>query len=358
MKSSSSFAIGFCLLLSSANALLNNNRIRRCNDARTIFSSSSSLSMAAFGGIGGGGSKKDEPSKLPRDVKDAISQCRAATQAALQNRVSRMDIEMPVGTKFGVEKSSKKTSKGKSSETTGGPPAKALLDQSDRELARLFVEMFQPVGGDCISVIFQDEDLADLAKDQWKDDYGASASVVAVNRRKIAKKKEKAKGFAAKMAAEVGDTTPGEDPKGPFLLPKGTEVALFVAPGPAELVVIEQICSEVGMGTLVVLLNARLSKITDFGTDEATKLFTEEFEPVFCLSAAPQDVARDCLVFRSYPGDWVLARKPKVGQPKTLLQQSARLTTEECKQAYDELDIGDLEKGMEEALENVAGWFR
>mmetsp|Transcript_22241 Transcript_22241/g.50931 ORF Transcript_22241/g.50931 Transcript_22241/m.50931 type:complete len:184 (+) Transcript_22241:144-695(+) len=34
---------------------------------------------------------------LPRDVKDAVTKCRTAVQTALGDRLSRMDIEMPVG---------------------------------------------------------------------------------------------------------------------------------------------------------------------------------------------------------------------------------------------------------------------
>lgn len=310
------------------------------------------LSMISFGGIGG---KRDEDdtaggSNLPRDVKEAVSKCRVATQQALQNRMSRMAIEFPVGTKFGVEKSKKTKA------TADGGPTKGVLDQSDRELARLFVEMFQPVGGENIVVAFTEQGLADMAKKQWKDDAGASSRVMAMNRRKGGgqKKKAKPKGFAAKLDAELADS---ED-TGPFELPGGTEVALFVAPGPKELVVIEKICEKVGMGTLVVLLNARMSKIDNFGTETAEKLFTEDFEQVFCLAAAPQEAAPDCLLYRSYPGNWVMARKPKVGQPKPMLTQDTKPTFDECQTAYDELEIGDLEKGVESALENVAGWFR
>lgn len=300
---------------------------------------------------------------LPRDVKDAVSRCRIATQQALQNRISRMDIEFPVGTRFGVEKS---PSKSKSKTSIEGGPTQDQLDQSDRELARIFVEMFQPVGGENIVVAFTEQDLADMAKKKWKDDSGASSRILAMNRRKggmgAAAKKNKAskpKGFAAKLAAELNDTDDeGSNSSGPFELGKNTEVALFVAPGPKELVVIEKICKEVGMGTLVILLNARLSKIKSFGTDAAKKLFTEEFEPVFCLSAAAQEVAPDCLLYRGYPGDWIMARKPKVGQPKPLLVQNHKPTIEECQTAYESLELGDLERGVETALENVAGWFR
>jgi len=312
--------------------------------------SSYHLGMISFG-LGGGTSTSEE--SLPRDVKDAVSRCRAATQEALKNRVSRMDIEFPVGTKFGVEQ----TPKVKLAKEKG--PTKDQLDQSDRELARLFVEMFQPVGGENICVTFTTQDLADSAKSKWKGDSGASSRILAMNRRKNSTPKKKAskpKGFAAKIAAEIEDDslTGG----GAFELPKNAEVALFVAPGPKELVVIDKICQEVGMGTLVILLNARLAKVENFGTAAAEQLFRKDFEPVFCLSAASQDAAPDCLMYRAYPGKWQLARKPAVGQPKTILTQNTKPTNVECKTAYEGIVIGDLEKGVETALENVVGWFR
>ena len=330
----------------------------------------SSLSMISFGGSDGSADTSTSNS-LPRDVKEAVSKCRAAVQEALKERISRMDVEMPVGTKFGVEPSPAKSRKKRARSADGagedGGPTKDILDTSDRELARLFVDMFQPVGGENICVAFNDQSLADLAKKKWKSDSTATCRILSMNRRRssatASKKNKKSaakpRGFAAKLAAELEDDgNESTKPSGPFQLPKGTEVALFVAPGPKELIVIEKICSEVGMGTLVVLLNARLSKIMNFGTDAAAKLFTEEFEPVFCLSAAPQEVAPDCLLYRAYPDQWTLARKPKVGQPKPLLSQVERPNIEQCKEAYDNMDIGEFEQGVETVLTNVAGWFR
>jgi hypothetical protein len=322
--------------------------------------------------------------ELPRDVKEAVSKCRQATQDALAKRLSRMDIEFPIGTDFGVEKKKKPTKGGGRGKRRQDADVdddndetniQTTLDRSDRELARLFVEMFQPVGGDNIAVSFVDDSLADVAKTKWKNDAGATCRVLAMNRRPggSAKKKKKrkkvltsARGFAAKLEAEIGSSDDDENENendnsnkgGSFQLPSSTEVALFVAPGPKELIVIEKICETMGMGTLVILLNARLDKVTNYGTEGTEKLFTEEFESVFSLAAAPQEEAPNCLLFRAYPGEWVLARKPNVGRPKTILSQTEKPTTVECRQAFDELEITDLEKNVEGFVDNVAGWFR
>ena len=305
-----------------------------------------------FGGVGG--TAKDLPS-LPRDVKEAVSKCRAATQEALKNRESRMAIEFPVGAKFNVEPQPKR----KKSSSGDGTPTTADLERSDRELARLFVDMFQPVGGEHLTVVFPEVAAADAAKKKWKGDSTAQCRIVSLDRRKSAapKKKTKSRGFAAKLAAEIEDD--GESIGGPFRLPENTEVALFVSPGPKELVIVERICEEVGMGTLVVLLNARLSTISNFGSAAAKTLFTQEFENVFHLAAfQPQDVAPNCLLHRAYPGQWILARKPSVGAPKTILVTEDRPSADDAEQAYSNLEISDMEKGVENMVENVAGWFK
>jgi len=142
--------------------------------------------------------------QLPKDVKDAVSSCRAAVQKGLEDRLSRMDVEFPVGTKFGVEKGSsskKRGGKGRlDSAMTDDDGAKGIttdvLDTSDRELARLFVEMFQPVGGDNIACVFSDDYLADMARNKWKGDVGAECKIMSVSRGK--RKKALAKGLGSK----------------------------------------------------------------------------------------------------------------------------------------------------------------
>lgn len=309
--------------------------------------------------------------QLPRDVKEAVSKCRKAVQSGLEQRLSRMYVEFPVGTKFGVEKATGKTKKGSKlasalKEDLGSGLTVDLLETSDRELARLFVEMFQPVGGENISVVFSDENLADKARSFWKDDPTAICRVSSLDRGKSKKpimkgmgrglEKKKAKkrqGFAEKLNEEFSDET-----SGPFKLPSGCEVALFVAPTAKDLIAIKRVCDEVGMGTLVVLLNARFELIDNFGSEEAKQLFLEEFERVFFLSIAPQDVAPGCLLHRAFPNDWIIARKPKVGQPKTIGTFQSLPSDEECRIAYESVEIGELEKGVENVIDNLSSWLK
>ena len=315
-----------------------------------------------------GGANPKLPS-LPKDVKEAVSKCRQATQEALQKQQSRMDIEFPVGTKFNVERVPKRN---KMKDESNNAPTQSDLQRSDRELARLFVDMFQPVGGDRIAVVFNDVLAADTAKQKWKGDSTAQSRILSLDRSKAAQKYKKKrqqtstkkKGFAAKLAQELNENeTDGDslttmnNPAGPFQLPPNTEVALFVAPGPKELIVIERICQEVGMGTLVVLLNARTSLIQMWNSKESEDFFKNEFETVFHLAAAPQDVAPSCLLHRAFPGEWVLARKPRVGAPQTILTTQERPTSQECQIAYENLKISDVEKNVEGALEGFANWL-
>lgn len=279
---------------------------------------------------------------LPRDVKEAVSSCRSAVQNALQKQISRMVVEFPAGTKFGVERVPKN--------------AKSQLlqdvERSDRELARLFVEMFQPVGGENIAVVFADDDLASLARSKWEDDASAECRVLSVSRKKPrnSAKAKRSKGFAAKLSAEVEDDGIAS---GPFRLPEKTEVAMFVAPGPKEVLSIERVCNEVGMGTLVILLNPRLT--SSGGTDNHIR---DDFETVFMLAPAPLQELPGCVLYRSYPNVWALGRKPKLGPPKTILSSQKRPTTEECRSAFEEAKISSVEKGLETTVESIASWFR
>jgi len=349
-------------LLSLTIALLSTTLCTSFHIPRPSFTGSTNLQISNL--------FNNEPSdpQLPADVKEAVSKCRAAVQKGLASKLSRMDVEFPVGTKFGVENTSSNKKRGgklasamadQESNTSG--VTKAMLETSDRELARLFVEMFQPVGGDSISVVFSDDALQNMAGASWKGDPTASCRIMSVTRGKKRKsaikgmggmggKKKKKQGFAEKMNEEFSDES-----SGPFKLPDNCEVAIFVAPTAKDLIKIKQICTDIGMGTLVILLNTRLDLLDK--SDETEEFFQEEFEKVFYLSVAPQEAAPGCLMHRAYPTDWIVARKPKIGAPKTIATFESRPSQGDCEAAYDSIEVGDMEKGVENVLENVASWL-
>jgi hypothetical protein len=60
---------------------------------------------------------------------------------------------------------------------------------------------------------------------------------------------------------------------------------------------------------------------------------------------------------RAYPTDWIVARKPKIGAPKTIATFETRPNEGDCEAAYDSIKVGDMEKGVENVLENVASWL-
>jgi hypothetical protein len=241
--------------------------------------------------------------------------------------------------------------------------------------------MFQPLGGSHIATIFHDSNLADSAKQSWKNDSSAECKIMSLNKGQKMKsmtKGKNSKGMGGGMGGGMGKAGKGmgmggsgrkskkkqfatkmneefdADSSGPFQLPDGCELALFVAPTVKDMVTIKKLCSEVGMGTLVVLLNARLSL---FENNPNQEFFEEEFESVFYLSVAPQEAAPGCLMNRAYPKDWIVARKPKVGAPKTIATYSDKPTEEECRAAYESIEVGDVEKAAEEVLTNVASWL-
>lgn len=305
----------------------------------------------------GDGGKKEIT--LPRDVKEAVSKCRSSVQNGLQQRISRMSVQMPVGAKFGVEKGSK------SKREKEGAVTKETLETSDRELARIFVEMFQPLGGESISVVFNDADQAEKAESAWKVQSSAQSRVLSINRRSSKKKKAKLKsksmGFAAKLDIALSTSSDGGSGSGPFKLPNPCELAIFVSPGTKELNTIHRLCRELGMDTLVILLNARLDTVQNFGSDDAENLFLQEFEPVFHLAAVtPQDAAPGCLLYRAFPSQWSLARKPKIGQPKVIASSVEKFSEDDCREKFEiaQAEISEFDEKFEDVLGNVANWFK
>eukprot|EP00960_Hanusia_phi_P066375 766388-Hanusia_phi.AAC.1 len=185
---------------------------------------------------------------LPKNIKDSLQQLRNAMQAALSSKCSRMDVEFPYGSNIGVE--GRKTPTESDIPMVGAGDAQA----SDRELARAMVEMFRGTEiEENLVVAFTDSSQANKATKKWA---GAFAGEVIVLDSKQSKKPARGGGggFGASAKGAVVKARASA-------IPPGTEVLIVVGPTVKDLKALEHICSEVGMGCLVILANARLDEL-------------------------------------------------------------------------------------------------
>ena len=279
---------------------------------------------------------------LPRDIKEVTNQLRGSVQAGLQARLSRMDVDLPIGADFGIERGEKRRKAG----VIGAED----VVRSDRELARLFVEMFDGTGIKPL-VVFSDEAQAKRAKELWPGVEarvaalgGASPPAPPVKQKKVSKKKSGGGGggFGAAAAAP-----PSAAPtRALSAVPPATEVLFAVRPGPAQLDAIRAFSEASGMDRLVVLLNARVDTLpAEYApfAESFTNAYTFVTDPTGAAAAAQKEGgggggadAAPAVLWRAYPDEWVVATKPKLGPPKQVATLSSRPSTETIDAAIEE----------------------
>ena len=163
---------------------------------------------------------------LPRDIKEVVNQMRASVQSALNNRVSRIDVDLPIGAEFGVEQ-------GGETRKRGAKLTVADVSKSDREVARLFVEMFEGTGLRPL-VLFTDEKQAVRAKELWPGVdariavLGAPPSTPKAQQPRKAAKKRSGGGGGGFGAPAASKQAPA--PKQLTAVPPDTEVLFVVRP--------------------------------------------------------------------------------------------------------------------------------
>lgn len=274
--------------------------------------------------------------ELPRDIRGCISQMTGSTQEALRSRCSRMDIELPPGAELGVEKGSAVPKEGGFfgiGEKVKGDASQAAkaVQRSDRELTRLFTEMFVSIK-EGVTVAFGTGEEAELARKVWGPSTPRTL-ILDPSKGGGGKKKKGSKGnkrgasrgmgFGAKLDIAMA---PASASSGGSTVPAGTEVLLVVAPrGGVQLSAVEKISREVGMGCCIILLNARLES-ANFASDAQREYFFDEFEPVYQVKPPPPEVVTRVIaeseaetptpiISRAYPHDWRLSSKPILGPP-------------------------------------------
>ena len=99
----------------------------------------------------------------PIKTSNVLTKMTQSTQKALQDRTSRMEIELPPGSDFGVEASGKQGSKrGVGNNET---PANQLK-RANREAARLVADMFSSISSSTVA-LFPSEGEASDARVKW-----------------------------------------------------------------------------------------------------------------------------------------------------------------------------------------------
>ena len=304
--------------------------------------------------------------KLPRNIKEMIDQLRASTQASLGARQSRLAVEMPVGMEFGVE-GQKAKRKGKT-KIIGSED----IIRSNRELARLFVGMFEGTGLVPL-VLFPSDYEATAAKKMW-DAPGLEASVkalvplisdeaVKVKTTPAAAKAGNGGGFGGGGGGFGGGASKkGKKAKPPppplTRVPPKAEVVFAVSPGEAQLGALQEFCEASGMDQLVILLNARLyadaeappeacAYFEDGGDGGFETAFTFLTQPLGMSTAKPD--GDPIVLWRAYPDEWVFARKPAIGPPRSLLTregEDGRPRLDELRDAVESEKTGGLFGGM------------
>ncbi len=266
---------------------------------------------------------------LPRTTSEMVDQLRGSVQAALQARTSRMVVELPAGFDFGVETKQK-------------GEAGLSAERSDRELARLFLEMFDGTGIDPV-VLFSNGAQVSTCKRRWTEKhssrvfalYGDSAAPPSPLSKAKAKR---GKGAAAKSKGGGGGfgapPPPPPEASGLARVPSSAEVTFVVDPRQAQLAALRDFCESNGDERLVVLLNPRaLGGVAAAGDESLSEIADRElagyfcadrFEPAFVFrTTAAQGEGETAVLWRAFPDPYVLARKPKIGPPRELLREGS-----------------------------------
>lgn len=98
----------------------------------------------------------------PVKTSNVLTKMTQTTQKALQDRTSRMEIELPPGSDFGVEASSKKASRRDPTKESNTD----RLKRSNREAVRLVADMFSVISSQTVA-LFPSEAEASDARVKW-----------------------------------------------------------------------------------------------------------------------------------------------------------------------------------------------
>jgi hypothetical protein len=270
----------------------------------------------------------------PFSIKNVVSKMTESTQKALQQRCTRMEIELPPACDFGIEIS--KASLSNSDK----------IRKSNREVARMYNDMLSSFSTNIVA-LFPSEEEAAIARKIWNVLFrGQVLSIDAPDASSGGYGKLRSRRFSALEQEQALMATDG------IYVPDGTEVVLIVGPRQKDLKKIRKLHERLGEDALIVLINARLSLIDQLvsGTGTSSTTSTEAttirglFTSVFHYAPPAIDKTnRELLLYYEFGKQWALAEKDtspgllgfKLGSQafKTLWQGADAPTTEEIQAA-------------------------
>ena len=246
----------------------------------------------------------------PVTLKQVVSRMTKMTQNALRGRNSRMQVELPPGVDFGVEIAKK---------SEGAKDIK----KSNREAARLFGEMFQPLSSNLV-VMFSTEAEAETARKSWGVVFrGDVLCIDAPNKEAKGYGKLRSRKFTLQEQEQALMANDG------IYVPDGTEVLIFTAPRPKDWKKIKKVSEKFGDDTLVLVLNPRIDVIKEKLDEDMLEWIETTFLSVFHYAPPPLVNSkaiddRDVLMYHEFDGGWSLAEKRDV---KGLLGTTAKFET-------------------------------
>lgn len=288
----------------------------------------------ALGGIFGG-DEGEETFEVPKDVSALVSGLKASTENTLNQAIGRLDVELPPAYQLGVEGQKKK---GRLLNDKVLKDDRREVARGDRELARVFVEMMQPVA-DGLVVAFRTKSLARKAEKEWKLTSGEG---------KIISFPEKVKSaFAEEVGAPIQFRR--------ALNNANCQCLIVVAPYLDQLRLVNELSNEVQDKMGIFLLNARIH-----GVDRTTLKMPPRLRRELCNTFKPTYHVRfldanrkNSLLFHMMGQEsgspWIVAQQRELigGQPVTqeVLRADNQPTSEEIAKAFEAYDAKEKDVG-------------
>lgn len=231
----------------------------------------------------------------PRNIKSIVTKLTSCTQDALRGQESRVQVELPPGAAFGVENKKVQLDNDK-------------VEQSNREIALLYCEMFKVLSGTS-TVLFPTENMASTARNMWGSKF--SGKVLSID---VKPSKGMGKLRSRKFSAEEQEAALlGSDG---VYVPDETELLLIVGPRIKDYKKIKKLHDKFGAGTLFVLINPyldaalALTKTLDDETKETVDWIDSTFVNIFTYKPPLlEGASKELLLYHEYKGKWLLAEK-------------------------------------------------